>query len=140
MGAEMLAAAIWAAWASAAMAAAPEVTFQPNQVVLGADAKVEVEVRSQDLPHLRSYASTGTLSPRQDAGPGVVRFTWTPPEVRYPHMAILLFWSERGTAVPELTVARIPLLGRTELTVKTEPRAEVHVEIGDRTFGPRRAD
>lgn len=135
-----LGAALWVVLASAAMAAAPQVTVQPAKVILGVDSKVELEVRAGDVSHLKAYANTGTLAPRQLAGPNAVRFTWTPPDIRYPRMAILLFWVERGAGAPEIAVARIPLIGRTELEVVTEPRAEVRVEIGGRTFGPRRAD
>ncbi|HVE87524.1 MAG TPA: hypothetical protein VND93_31920, partial [Myxococcales bacterium] len=136
----MLVAALWAAWTSTAAAAPPEVAFRPKQVLLGVDPKVEIEVRAQDASRLKSFASTGALSHPQAAGPDLVRFTWTPPEARYPHMAILMFWAEPATGPPELAVARIPLLGRTDLDVRTEPQADVKVEIGGRIFGPRRAD
>jgi hypothetical protein len=135
-----LGAVLWAAFASAALAATPEVTVHPARVLLGVDPQVEVEVRADDAPRLKASASTGTLSQRLLAGPNVARYVWTPPDVRYPHTAILLFWIEQTAGPPELAVARIPLIGRTDLDVNTEPKAEVRVEVGTRTFGPRRAD
>jgi len=135
-----LVAATWAALASAALASPPAVTATPARVMLGTDKQVVLEVRADDAPRLNAYASTGTLTPRTLVGPDVVRFTWTPPDVRYPHTAVLLFWNEQSAGPPELAVVRIPLVGRTDLDVSTEPRADVRVEVGDRTFGPRRAD
>jgi len=135
-----LVAVTWAAFASAALATPPAVTATPARVMLGTDKQVVLEVRAEDAPRLNAYASTGTLTPRTLVGPDVVRFTWTPPDVRYPHTAVLLFWNEQSAGPPELAVVRIPLVGRTDLDVSTEPRADVRVEVGDRTFGPRRAD
>ncbi|HEY8208020.1 MAG TPA: hypothetical protein VIG99_11105 [Myxococcaceae bacterium] len=135
-----LAAAFLATLGAPALAAPPEVAIRPATLLLGTGAEAQIEVRTPDAQRLRAAASVGTLSAGQRTGPDTVRFTYAPPGVRYPHTAILLFWVERGADPPELTVLRLPLIGRTELEVNTEPRADVRVEVKDRTFGPRRAD
>jgi len=125
---------------SAMLAAAPEVAASPAKVLLGATAEVTIEVHSSNAGALRSHASTGALSPKQVLGPNTARYTWTPPGDRFPQIAQVLFWTERGSNPPDLAVLRIPLVGRTDLEVNTEPRADVRVEVGDRSFGPRKAD
>lgn len=125
---------------STALAAAPEVSASPTKVLLGATSEVTIEVHAADANALRSRASVGALSPKQVVGPNTARYTWTPPSARFPHTAMLVFWTERGGNPPDLAVLRIPLVGRTDLEVNTEPRAEVRVEVGDHTFGPRKAD
>jgi hypothetical protein len=54
--------------------------------------------------------------------------------------ALLLIWFEETGGPPQLTAVRIALRGRTELQIDTEPGANVKVEVGGVSFGPRRAD
>ncbi|MGA9526394.1 MAG: hypothetical protein WBV82_33390, partial [Myxococcaceae bacterium] len=67
-------------------------------------------------------------------------FVWTPPDVRYPTRAQFAFWHDDGNHAPEPPVLELPLLGRTELEMATEPGAEVLVRVGASTFGPVRAN
>jgi len=125
---------------AATLSAAPEVSANPQRVLLGSTPEVAIEVRASNPAALRARASTGTLSPKELVGTEGARYTWKPPGARFPHFALLVFWVERGSNPPDLAVLRIPLVGRTDLEVNTEPRADVRVEVGDHTFGPRRAD
>jgi hypothetical protein len=68
------------------------------------------------------------------------KFQWTPPDVRYPLVAVLLFWVEAPPRPPEVTVVRIPLLGRTVLPITTDPSAQVVIQVGESQFGPVKAD
>lgn len=126
--------------AAQAVAGPPEVTATPAALVLGDGRQVEVRVRAGGEPSsLQAACNVGRFTARNRSGDETV-FLWTPPDVRYPHTALLLFWVDppEGNA-PDVAAVRIPLLGRLDLEVKTEPRADVMVEIGQKTFGPKKA-
>lgn len=122
--------------------AAPEVLSAPESLLLQEGASAEIVLRSS-LP-LRAATNLGQLTPVSRSG-DKHHYRYTPPDSRAPALAHLAFWSDQeGEApelamAPELTVLRLPLLGRTELEVATEPRATIRVEVGGRTFGPVRA-
>ncbi len=127
---------------SGTAAAAPEVRAKPERVVLGQDAAVELEVQvSPDSGPVRAAASSGGFAQAVVVEGGAVRrFQWTPPDVRYPLTAVLIFWVEAPPKPPDLTVVRIPLFGRTTLPITTDPNAQVLIEIGESVFGPVKAD
>lgn len=124
-----------------AAAAAPEVRAEPARVLLGRDTRVTLEVRvPEGSGPVRAAASSGSFA-QAVAEDGPVRaFEWTPPEVRYPLAAFLLFWVDSGAAAPEVAVVRIPLVGRTDMPITTDPGAEVVVEIDGLRFGPVKAN
>src|SRR4051794_13969295 len=95
-------AALLVALAAPVLAAPPEVAVKPATVLLGVGAEAQIEVRAPEDQVVHAYASTGTLSLGQRSGPDTVRYVYTPPDVRYPHVAILLFWVERDADPPEL--------------------------------------
>lgn len=125
----------------AALAAAPEVRATPERVLLGQDTAVDLEVR---LPEgsgpVRAVASSGSFAQAVVDGGVVRRFRWTPPEVRYPLSAVLMFSVSRPQGPPEVAVVRIPLVGRTSLAVTTDPGAEVVMDVSGARFGPVKAD
>jgi hypothetical protein len=124
-----------------AFAEAPQISLQPSSVLLGSGTTVSVAVR---LPRagarLRSAVNTGKLQALD--GPSAVEqhFIWTPPSTRSPMTALLVFWIEERGSPPEVSLARIPLVGRTTLEIHTEPTAQVRVQVADASFGPIRAD
>ncbi len=116
--------------------AAPRVEAQPARVVLGRDGSVRVRVLpEQGGGALRWSTSSGQLLPAGEED-GAAVFLWTPPEFRYPSRGLLVFWQVDDGRTPDPVVLEIPLLGRTELEMDTEPGAEVRVRVGDATFGP----
>lgn len=124
-----------------AAAAGPQVRAEPARVLLGRDTSVALEVRvPEGSGPVKAAASSGTFAQAEVEGGAVRAFQWTPPEVRYPLAAILVFWVERGAAPPEVAVVRIPLLGRTDMPIITDPGAEVVVEIDGARFGPVKAN
>ena len=124
-----------------AFAEAPQVSVQPSSVVLGSTASVSVTVRlSKANLRLRSASNAGTLNGTDNPSELERHFTWTPPSIRFPMTALLVFWIEERSTRPELSLVRIPLSGRTTLEVSTEPGAQVRVEVAKASFGPRRAD
>lgn len=128
---------LWCALALPAVAhARPVVELSPEQVVLGRDSAVQVRViREEPGRQLLSAASAGTLLP----GAAPNEFIWTPPDLRYPAQAVLLFW-EAGTGAPDPAVVVLPLYGRTTVEVDTEPGALVRIRVGDELFGPEKAN
>jgi len=127
--------------ASPARAAAPVVAAHPPEFVLGSEDAVTFTVRTDgDARLLQGATSVGTLEREEPPSAHEARFRWTQPTARHPHVAQVSFWLAREDAPPELAVFYLPLLGRTELAVKTGARARVRVEVGGRTFGPVPAD
>jgi hypothetical protein len=124
-----------------AAAAPPEVRFSPTRVVLGEDRLVEVEVRvPAHAGPVRAVASSGTFAEPVVAEGAVRRFRWTPPDIRYPLAAFLVFWVDTPQGPPEPTAVRVPLLGRTTLPITTDRGASVEIEIAGQRFGPVQAD
>jgi hypothetical protein len=122
-------------------AAPPAVRASAERVVLGQDPGVELEVQvPEGAGPVRAAASSGSFAqPVVEGGP-VRKFQWTPPDVRYPLLAVLAFWVEKPSGPPEVAVVRIPLFGRTMLPVTTDPGAEVVIEIAETRFGPVKAN
>ncbi|WIG97276.1 hypothetical protein [Myxococcus sp. SDU36] len=129
----------------AGMAGAPDVTvtWSPERIVLGTDAPVTLKVQvPAGTGPLHAAASTGTFASNRVEGGAVRLFDWRPPSVRYPQVAVLLFWTDApaADAPPPVTVVRLPLVGLTELDVATAAGAHVEVEVANRRFGPVRAN
>lgn len=133
--------AIALALAGPVLAAPPEVQVEPATVVLGTDQKVVLQVRSPGRSaRLRAVTQVGELTERQELSPDEARLVWTPPATRLPQTAVIVLWTQGAIEAPEIAVVRIPLIGRTDLEAKTEPGAEVRVEVAGKWFGPRNAD
>ncbi|WP_224248246.1 hypothetical protein [Hyalangium gracile] len=124
-----------------AAAAPPEVRATPERVVLGQDAAVELEVRlPEGAGPVHATASSGSFEQQVVAGGASRKFRWTPPDIKYPLLAVLMFSVSAPQGPPEVAVVRIPMLGRTTLPVTTDPGAEVVIEIAGARFGPVKAD
>ncbi|WP_426752151.1 hypothetical protein [Myxococcus sp. Y35] len=134
---------LWLLATPLASASAPpgvRVSWTPERIVLGEAPQVSLEVHvPEGAGALHAAVSTGTLvHDRLEGGP-VRTFQWRPPSVRYPQVAVFLFWLDGAgpdADAPRVTVARLPLHGQTELEVATAPGAQVEVEVADRRFGP----
>ncbi|MFP2956586.1 hypothetical protein ACLEPN_01825 [Myxococcus sp. 1LA] len=87
------------------------VSWTPERIVLGADTLVELKVQvPAGTGTLHAAASTGAfVADRLDGGP-VRLFQWRPPSVRYPQVAVLLFWAAAPgpDSPPQVTVVRLP--------------------------------
>lgn len=111
--------------------ASPRVKAQPEEAVLGRDHQVRLELSDVERPAWK--VSEGEIE-TVDA----THLVWRLPDSGSPRTALLLLW-DAADSRPDPTVLRIPLLGRTDLEIETEPRAKVMVEIAGRSFGPRTA-
>ncbi|MFL5319680.1 MAG: hypothetical protein ACJ790_08470, partial [Myxococcaceae bacterium] len=91
--------------ALSAFASPPRLSVQPSAIVLGKDGQVQIRVDDADGP-LHSSASVGKLTLVEERGDSH-SFVWTPPQIRYPMTAVLMFWT--SVRDPEVAIARIPL-------------------------------
>lgn len=128
-------------FSAGAFAEEPQISFQPPFVLLGSGATVSVAVRlPRSDARLGSAVNAGTLQALDGPDAFERHFLWTPPGTRSPMTALLVFWIEERGSPPEVSLARIPLVGRTNLEIHTEPSAQVRVEVAGASFGPAQAD
>jgi len=116
-------------------AAAPRINAAPSPIILGQVASVTFEI--SDLP--------GSAAPLADANigrveqveqrDGVVRVRYTPPETHSPQVLGLAVWRDDGIDA-QVHFFRVPLYGRTNVPVRTQPNSMVRVTIGDKVYGP----
>jgi hypothetical protein len=111
----------------------------PDPLLLGKGTTAEVRLHARNpagepvRAPLRLGASVGRVSPLVEVAPGEYRATYTPPEERFPQVAILaaLSIADGAFAAHALKLsARVPLDG------EGEPGARMQVIVDGRTFGP----
>jgi hypothetical protein len=120
-------------WAWSASAAPLKVTTAPPEVVLGKGLDV-VTVTVEGFPgkgKVFADASVGTVE-RVDPTDRGVKIRYRPPDESYPQTLCLLLWRDAGA----VQVVRLPLLGRTQIPVKTRKQAVVRVRVAGKEFGP----
>jgi hypothetical protein len=114
-------------------------TVSPDPLLLGKNAQAEVRLSARDpsgrpmRAPLRLGVSVGKVSPLTETGPGEYRATYTPPEERFPQVAILAAMSlaDGGfSAVPLKLAARVPVSG------EAEPGASMQILVDGKPFGP----
>jgi hypothetical protein len=128
-----------------ASVAAVEVRSNPERLVLSQDAAAtlsfQVPPGSGDPPvatDLLVRVSSGAVSDIVSLGNGRFTARYTPPQVNYPHLAIVTVVDRRNPLGVRGHVG-IPLQGKVSYPVTTTPGASVILRIGDREFGPTKA-
>lgn len=125
------------------MLAAAQVTAEPSVIRLGETEKVTVRFRLErceapgELPAVS--VNIGALGAVKRITSTLYEVDYFPPETRFPQVALIARWCE-GASDSQLDFVRLPLLGQTRLPVSTRPGSEVHVEVGDGSYGPVTAD
>jgi len=118
-------------------------TVSPDPLLLGKGARAEVRIVARDAAGrpvrapLRAGASVGTLSPLVESTPGEYRAVYTPPEARYPQVAILAAMSLADGA---FTAAPLKLAGRLPVSGQAEPGGSMQILVDGRPFGPEPVD
>jgi hypothetical protein len=116
------------------------ISVSPDPLLLGRGATAEVRVHVRDAAGrparapLRLGASIGRVSPAVEVELGEYRATFTPPEDRFPQVAIVAALSVAGgefAAVPCRLSARVTVPG------EGEPGASMRIVVDGRTFGPQ---
>jgi hypothetical protein len=114
------------------------VSAEPPRLVLGHDSAADVRIATPaEVEDVSLSASVGRVEGiRRVPGGFVARYR--PPADRMPQVAIVaaIGRTPRGTEHGWLA---IPLHGQGDARVRTAPGEEITLQIGDRTFGPRRA-
>ncbi|MFN7134324.1 MAG: hypothetical protein ACK4N5_19750, partial [Myxococcales bacterium] len=111
-----------------------------ERVQLGRDEQVTLRVEvPEGAQSLRLFASRGVVGEPVAAGPNVFEATYLPPKQKFPQIAVVaaVADSPSGAIHGALT---LPLWGEGIAVVKTRPRGQVLLRIGDATFGPAIAD
>src|SRR5262249_39232612 len=109
----------------------------PDAITLGVDRSAEITFRAPARAQPIARVNVGHLSPPQKGPEGTWHATYTPPEERFPQVAIIAVADQEEGAVDLLA---IPLHGQAQIDAETEPNARVEVRVGDASFGPVRAD
>jgi hypothetical protein len=120
--------------ASAADGSAPVVEIHPATLVLGRGETARVVVRSPGgVPRL--LASAGTPGRVREVSPGTFEAVFEPPQEAHPQLALVAALAPGGVGF-----AWLPLVGRGVAVARTEPHAQITVDIQGRIFGPAVAD
>jgi len=115
------------------MGAAPQLQVTPTPVILGETTEFAIVIR--DFPGtlpIQARANVGQVVGVSEAG-GVVKIRIRPPQKRFPQRLCLIVWRD----IDQPLVVRIPLLGRTELPIRTRANTQVTLRIGKEIFGPQ---
>jgi hypothetical protein len=117
-----------------AIAASLHIGAEPQKLELVDDSVHAVlHIRSQVEPRLS--ASVGTISNLHRESADAWTADYRPPSESYPQIALIA-----ATAEEQLSWTALPLSGQGMAVVHTRPGAEITVELGERSFGPVKAD
>jgi hypothetical protein len=114
------------------------VIAEPPRLVLGRDTAAELRIATPaDVEDVSLSASTGRVEGiRRVAGGFAARYR--APSDRVPQVAIVAAVGRTPHGTEHGWLA-IPLYGQGDARVRTAPGEEITLQIGDRSFGPRRA-
>lgn len=118
------------------------VKLTPARALAASGEPVLLDVTADAPSGARLTATTnaGSLGAPRAAGPNHFRLAFTPPQERYPQVALIRLELDRGGGSTESTWVPLPVDGSETLTLEsTKPHAKVEVTIGERTFGPVQA-
>ncbi len=123
-----------------AVAQGLEISAIPSEVVPGQHRAVTIVVRTgsdtgTDLQNLRLVCSAGRIASPHQSSPGRWTASFQPPQGNYPRVVLVLASAERGDD-RVFGSALIPIRGRTELPIRTDPGARVTVHVGESSYGP----
>jgi hypothetical protein len=114
------------------------VTADPPRLVLGRDASAELRIATpSDVEDVSLSTSAGRIEALRRV-PGGFAARYRAPADRVPQIAIVAAMGRTPHGSEHGWLA-IPLFGQGDARVRTNPGQEISLEIGDRTFGPRRA-
>lgn len=124
----------------AASASELTVSADPLWIQLGTQPGAQVQIAGPtDLSGLSLSVNHGTIGAPRQTGPGRFVADYRAPGQTFPRVAIIVAaGASKGAPVHGWTP--LPLWGSAEAVLQTVPNANVSVRIGDRTYGPIRAD
>jgi hypothetical protein len=120
--------------------------LNPTQVVLGQDLTASLSFNlsnpSDDVgkPDLQMRSTAGSISNTTYLGNGRFTALYTPPDVVYPHTALITV-SDKRAPTDTYGYLAVPLVGKTDFPRRNlPPNASVILRIAGREFGPYSAD
>jgi hypothetical protein len=120
--------------ASAALALSIEA---PQVMVLGRDAQATVRFSAPDAARVQLYANIGRLGSPRRVAEGRFEADYTPPEEKFPQVAIVALVSDDAARVAWTQIA---LHGAAHVELRSEPEVSVEVHVGGGVFGPVKTD
>ncbi len=112
---------------------------EPGALVLGKDEASTLTVTSSlGDDQLDLQASAGSIADLLPVGDGMYKARYEPPDVTYPHVALLTAVGQDG-AKDTVSGLAIPLAGATDYPLQGQPGATLQLRVGDREFGPVKA-
>jgi hypothetical protein len=115
------------------------VTLSPSPLLLENGTHAQVTIRARDAAGrparspLRLGASVGRISQPEEVAPGEYRAVYTPPEEKFPQVAIVAALSVADGAFAS---AACPLAARVTVNGQGEPGASLQINVDSRVFGP----
>jgi hypothetical protein len=109
----------------------------PQVMVLGRDAQAIVRFSAPDDAHVHLYANIGSLGSPTRVADARYEVRYTPPEEKYPQVAILALVSGDASRVAWTQIA---LHGAARVELRSDPEVAVEVHVGDAAFGPVKTD
>ncbi len=112
----------------------------PDPLILGAGAEATLRIRVTDpvgrpaRAALRLGASVGRLSAAREISLGEYQATYTPPDEKFPQVAILAVHSLGDGA---FAVAPLKLAARVAVPGEGEPGGKMEIAVDGKTFGPQ---
>lgn len=106
----------------------------PASLLLGVDASATIAAAGPRP--LTFSANVGTLSLPTLGRDGRWRVVYTPPQQKFPQVAIIAAADGAG----QVDWLRLPLYGVGRVETRTKPRSQITLSIADATFGPFRTD
>lgn len=115
-------------------------TVDPPRLLLGRDAGAELRVLAgPDVEDVTLTASAGRVEAVRRLPGGGFAARYRPPAERVPQVAIVAALGRTPRGAEHGWVA-IPLSGQGDARIRAAPGAEITLQIGERRFGPRKAD
>jgi len=114
------------------------ISADPPRLLLGRDSAAELRVAAPpDVEDISLTASAGRIEGLRRV-PGGFAARYRAPAERVPQVAIVAAVGRTSHGTEDGWVA-IPLSGQGDARVRATPGQEITLQIGDRSFGPRRA-
>jgi hypothetical protein len=116
------------------------ITADPPRLLLGSDGGAELRIQAPpEVEELSIFPNVGKVEGVRRLPGGGFAARYRPPPERYPQVALVGALARTAKGLLDGWLA-IPLSGQGEARVHTTPGAEITLRVGERSFGPRRAD
>ncbi|MFO8073362.1 MAG: hypothetical protein R6V85_15970 [Polyangia bacterium] len=117
-----------------------EVEVDPPRILLGETSEARVSTELPDgARRVELFAAYGSMRDIEEESPGRFAARYLPPEDCRPRIDVVAVRVEMETGT-RWAFHALQLVGQGRAEIRTNPRAEAVIRIGEREFGPVRAD